>query len=59
MPKVSSSSSDPCDEQLRLFTACVKSFPQGLKESDCEDSKEVFKKCMKEWKEKRHSGSLV
>lgn len=53
MSLVSSSASDPCDEELQRFTACVNQYPQGLKETDCEEVKTVFRKCMKEWRESK------
>jgi hypothetical protein len=56
MSQVSFSSSDPCNEELRIFSECVKRFPKGLRETDCEDEKAIFKKCMKQWKEKTSKG---
>ena len=52
---VLSDKSDPCHDELDVYTKCVGSHPRGLKENDCENEKESFRKCMKEWKAKNKS----
>jgi len=52
IPTVVSNSSDPCHEQLDHFTKCVNSHPKGLKETDCEVEKQIFRQCMKERKQR-------
>jgi hypothetical protein len=54
---IKSTSGDPCNSELQEFTECVKRHPGGLKETDCEDVKAKFKKCMKEWKERSSTSS--
>jgi len=47
---VKSSEQDPCNKELNEYTECVKRYPGGLKENDCEDVKAKFKECMKKWR---------
>ena len=55
MPPVTSSPDDPCHVELEKFNECVKRYPGGLKETDCEEVKAEFRKCMKQWKASRTS----
>lgn len=59
MSSVKSQSVDPCHEELQKYSECVKRHPKGLKETDCEDVKAVFKKCMKDWKTSRTVASYL
>lgn len=36
----------PCNAELEGFLKCVKEHPAGLKETDCEEFKVRFRKCM-------------
>ena len=54
---VKSSANDPCHEELQKYTECVKLHPKGLKETDCDDVKAVFRKCMADWKNSRTRAS--
>jgi hypothetical protein len=54
-PSGISDKSGPCNHELEIFTKCVSLHPQGLKENDCEDEKQSFRKCMNEWKAKNKS----
>jgi hypothetical protein len=53
MPLVESRQSDPCHLELEEYMKCVKEHPGGLKETDCDDKKEVFKACMKNHRSSR------
>ena len=59
MPPVTSSPDDPCHVELEKFNECVKRYPGGLKETDCEEVKAEFRKCMKQWKASRTSQRVV
>ena len=48
--KISASPDTPCNAELEAYTVCTKQYPGGLKETDCDDVKAVFRKCMTEWK---------
>ncbi len=41
---------DPCQASMEKYMNCVKAHPNGLKEYDCEEEKNVFRQCMKEFK---------
>jgi hypothetical protein len=38
---------EPCHEEFEAYMRCVESHAQGLKALDCEDIKDLYKKCMK------------
>jgi hypothetical protein len=48
--RTQSSEEKPCQRQMETYMACVNSHPGGLKEFDCEEEKQVYRKCMKERK---------
>ena len=46
MEVVKSQRGDPCHAELLAYSECVKRHPNGLKESDCNEVKSEFKRCM-------------
>ncbi len=38
---------EPCQVEFDAYLKCVQSHSQGLKALDCEDIREIYKKCMK------------
>ncbi|KAF4726506.1 hypothetical protein FOZ63_009847 [Perkinsus olseni] len=47
----------PCQPEMDAFVACVKSKPQGLRATDCEELRDRYKLCMQEYKENKGSNS--